>query len=116
MAAKRNGSAAADVHPIVTIPARHGRAVRIAKGQRVRVINTHGTQVVDCWAFDAGNCGEYMSMEHTRVSLGRYRPRVGDRLITNRRRPILRLMEDTSPGVHDTLLAACDRYRYQLLG
>ena len=36
-------------------------------------------------------------------------------MVTNRRRPILKIMEDTC-GVHDTLLAACDRYRYQLLG
>jgi uncharacterized protein YcgI (DUF1989 family) len=26
------------------------------------------------------------------------------------------LLADTSPGIHDTLLAACDRYRYALLG
>src|SRR6266851_135897 len=37
-------------------------------------------------------------------------------LVTNQRRPILTLVEDTSPGIHDTLLAACDRYRYALLG
>ena len=24
--------------------------------------------------------------------------------------------EDTSPGIHDTLIAACDDYRYGLLG
>jgi uncharacterized protein YcgI (DUF1989 family) len=36
--------------------------------------------------------------------------------VTNRRRPILTLVEDTSPGIHDTLCAACDRYRYELLG
>jgi len=41
---------------------------------------------------------------------------VGDALVTNRRRPILTLVEDTSPGIHDTLLAACDAYRYRLLG
>ncbi|HVM85600.1 MAG TPA: urea carboxylase-associated family protein, partial [Candidatus Binatia bacterium] len=32
------------------------------------------------------------------------------------RRPILILEEDTSPGIHDTLIAACDDYRYGLLG
>jgi len=39
-------------------------------------------------------------------------------MVTNRRRPILKIMEDTAPGTHDTLLAACDRYcyRYELLG
>ena len=26
------------------------------------------------------------------------------------------MVEDTSPGVHDTLIAARDRYRYELLG
>jgi len=43
---------------------------------------------------------------------------MGIEMVTNRRRPILKIMEDTAPGTHDTLLAACDRYcyRYELLG
>ena len=57
-----------------------------------------------------------MSMEHCRVALGKIRPKVGDIMVTNRRRPILKLLADTSPGVHDTLMAACDRVRYELLG
>ena len=36
-----------------TIPARQGRAVRLAKGQSIRIVNTHGTQVCDTWAFNA---------------------------------------------------------------
>ena len=99
-----------------TIPAGHARAAFVARGRRVRVINTHGTQVVDCWAFNADDTAEYMSMEHCRVSFERYRPRRGDTMVTNKRRPILEIMEDTANGAHDTLLAACDRYRYQLLG
>ena len=55
-------------------------------------------------------------MEHSRVAMGRIIPGVGDTLVTNRRRPILTLIEDTSGGIHDTLMAACDRYRYELLG
>jgi uncharacterized protein len=98
------------------IPARRGVAVRVQRGQRVEVVNTHGQQVVDTWAFVAGEPGEWMSMEHSRVHMGRVNPRVGDSLVTNRRRPILTLVEDTSGGVHDTLLAACDRYRYEQLG
>jgi uncharacterized protein YcgI (DUF1989 family) len=31
----------------VLIPARQGRAVRVARGAAIDVINTHGTQVVD---------------------------------------------------------------------
>jgi uncharacterized protein YcgI (DUF1989 family) len=37
-------------------------------------------------------------------------------MYTNTRRPIVTFVEDTSPGVHDTIIAACDRYRYKFLG
>ena len=102
--------------PQVTIPARRGKAAFVPRGKRMKIINTHGTQVVDCWAFNAENPGEFMSMEHCRVSLVRYRPKAGDTMITNRRRPIVRILEDTSPGVHDTMMAACDLFRYRILG
>lgn len=98
------------------IPARKGSAARLRKGQRLRVINTHGSQVVDFWAFNDPDLGECMSMEHTRPTLGRIVPRTGDVLVTNRRRPILTIVADTSPGIHDTLMASCDVYRYQQLG
>ena len=98
------------------IPASHAKAAFVKKGKKVRVINTHGTQVVDCWALNADNMTEFMSMEHCRVSLERVYTRKGDVMVTNRRRPILKIMQDSRPGAHDTLLAACDRYRYQELG
>jgi uncharacterized protein YcgI (DUF1989 family) len=101
---------------VETLPARSGRAVRMRAGQSIRIINTHGRQVVDSWAFVAGDLGEFLSMEHLRAALDRITPRPGDSLVTNRRRPILTLVEDTSPGIHDTLIAACDIYRYQGLG
>jgi uncharacterized protein YcgI (DUF1989 family) len=96
------------------IPARQAVPVRVAPGEALRVINTHGQQVVDAWAFV--DAGEWMSMEHSRLHMGRVNPRLGDTFVTNARRPVLTLVEDTSGGVHDTLLAACDRYRYELLG
>jgi uncharacterized protein YcgI (DUF1989 family) len=99
-----------------TIPARRGKAARLTAGEAIRIINTHGKQVVDTWAFSADDLSEFMSMEHIRPTLGRIFPRRGDALVTNRRRPILHLEEDTSPGRHDTLIAACDDYRYGLLG
>jgi uncharacterized protein len=100
----------------VTIPARSGKAARVRQGQSVTVTNTHGSQVVDTWAFNAEDLGEWMSMEHSRPYYMKLRPEVGDTLVTNRRRPILTLVEDTSGGVHDTLIAACDQPRYALLG
>ena len=102
--------------PLVTIPARRGKAAFLEQGQSARVINTHGQQVIDTWAFARHNLTEFMSMEHSRTALARIMPQVGQSMVTNRRRPILTLVEDTSGGIHDTLLAACDRYRYELLG
>ena len=101
---------------MIDIPARQGKAIRVRKGQTVKVINTRGQQVVDTWAFNADDMREFMSMEHSRVAIGRIIPAIGDGLVTNRRRPILTLVEDTSGGIHDTLFAACDRWRYELLG
>jgi hypothetical protein len=99
----------------VIVPARSGKAVKIREGACVKLINTEGSQVVDTWAFNASDMKEFMSMEHTRVMLGRVNPKCGDDLFSNRRRVLLNIIEDTSPGVHDTLRAACDPERYRLL-
>ena len=41
-----------------TIPAGHGKAFILNKSQTISVINTYGTQVVDCWAFNRANTDE----------------------------------------------------------
>ena len=101
---------------LVTIPAGHGKALRLDAGEKVKLINTPGTQVVDCWALNAYDLREFMSMESTRATNVRLNPLLGDTFVTNQRRPIITLAEDTTPGIHDTFMAACDRYRYKLLG
>ena len=101
---------------VVEIPARKGKAARLRKGQIVKIINNRGQQVVDTWAFNAEDVRDFMSMEHSRVSIGGILPKIGSVFVTNRRRPILTVVEDTSGGIHDTLIAACDRYRYEGLG
>ena len=90
--------------------------MRLAAGQAIQIINTHGKQVVDTWCFNADDLTEFMSMEHLHASLQGIFPAKGDGLTTNRRRPILLLEEDTSPGRHDTVIAACDVHRYAALG
>jgi uncharacterized protein YcgI (DUF1989 family) len=100
----------------IAIPARRGKAALVTAGQVIRIINTHGEQVVDTWAFNRHDMTEFMSMEHSRATMHRLIPCVGDKLLTNHRRPILTVLEDNSGGIHDTLMAACDRYRYQELG
>jgi hypothetical protein len=98
------------------VPGREGRAVRVARGQSIRITNTHGTQVCDTWAFSQDNPSEFLSWEHARAWINRVLPRPGDPLVTNRRRPILTFLEDSSPGIHDTLIAACDLFRFETLG
>ena len=98
------------------LPAREGVAVPLGAGERLRIINVHGGQVVDTWALAQADPGEHLSMEHTRTSLRKLMPAAGDDLYSSRRRPLLTLVEDTSPGTHDTLIAACDPERYRLLG
>jgi uncharacterized protein YcgI (DUF1989 family) len=104
------------VSDIIEIPARKGKAAFVSQGQKIKIINTKGSQVVDTWAFARYDLKEFMSMEHTRATLVKINPATGDDLYSNRRRPILTMVEDTSTGIHDTLLAACDTHRYGLLG
>ena len=134
-----------------TVPARRGVATLVRASQKIKIINTHGNQVVDTWALAhpssnittasskaeaplypnatshspscysditnaAAGAPEYMSMCHCRASLLKVTPAVGDILVSQKRAPMVKLVEDTSPGVHDTLIAACDRWRYSELG
>jgi uncharacterized protein YcgI (DUF1989 family) len=100
----------------IDVPAREGRGVRVAAGQRLRVIDVQGGQVADTFAFRADDVSEFHSAEHTRVHVNRLFPRPGEHFVTNHRRPILLLEEDSTPGVHDMLCAACDPERYTGLG
>lgn len=104
------------MNDLQTIPARQGIAVELGAGDKIKVINTHGTQVVDTWAFVRHDVGEFMSMEHTRATTTKMIPEVGECFVSTRRRDVIKLLEDTTDGAHDTLMAACDSYRYALLG
>ena len=89
------------------IPARSAITIRLSKGQRCRVVNTEGGQVVDTWSFNADDFDECLSMEHSRSAIYRLLFRPGDTLVSNKFQPMLTLIDDTSPGLHDTLHAAC---------
>ena len=98
------------------VPGGEGRAVQLGEDQCFRVIDVAGGQVGDLFAFAAADPGEFASASHTRVAIRKLFPRPGDPVLTNRRRPILSVVEDTSPGRHDMLYAACDPARYASLG
>lgn len=98
------------------VPARTGRAFEVAKGDLIRVTDLEGAQPVDFWAFARGAGLEFLSPEHTKPSIEKLFPRVGDAAYTNQRRPIVTVVEDNSPGQHDMEYAACDPARYRDLG
>ena len=58
-------------------PGGRARAVAVNAGQTVRVVNTHGTQVVDFWAIRADRPEIAMSMQHSRIRWRNLRPRPG---------------------------------------
>ena len=99
-----------------TIPGRCGDAAIVRAGERIKIVNITGEQVVDTWAFNLRNPQEYMSMQHMRPDLNKGIPGPGDRLVTNCRRPVPTMLEDTSNGAHDTFMAAWDIYGYMALG
>ncbi|MGW4130543.1 DUF1989 domain-containing protein [Amycolatopsis japonica] len=101
------------------VPPGTGRAVRVAAGDLIRVIDVDGGQVGDVFAFrDGGGAelAEHHSAAHTRAGVDRLFPAVGETFRTDLRRPILTLVEDASPGEHDMLIPACDPARYTALG
>jgi uncharacterized protein len=100
----------------VRVPGGEGRAVLVRAGQIARVTDVLGGQVGDLFAVSEADPGEYASAGHTRPAIRKLFPRPGDPVLTNRRRPILTVCEDTSPGRHDMLYAACDPARYASLG
>ena len=98
------------------VPAAQGFALNLSAGDRIAIINTHGTQVVDTWAFATDGGQDFLSMEHCREVLQKITFGPGDILITNRYRPILEITHDTSGGGHDTLIAACSGAMYERAG
>lgn len=101
---------------LTVLKARFGVGMKLAKGQSIEVVNTHGQQVVDFWAINQHDLKEAASMPHSRNNWYRTIPRKGDMLVTNRRNNIMTMTEDTSPGVHDTQIPSCDDTRNRQLG
>ena len=117
-----------------TIAARTGHLITLPAAHSLKILNPQGTQVYDLWAFSrsdslnskskadppsvhapAQHDLSYLSTSHTRVQLKSTTIHLNDTLYSNKRRPLLQLVEDTSPGVHDTLFSCCDPARYAML-
>jgi uncharacterized protein len=101
---------------LTEIPGGAATAIRLGAGEGVRLINTHGAQVVDTWCLCVADPTEFLSVEHTRRMLGRLFPTQGDLLYSNRRNALLAIERDTSDCRHDMLVACCDSWLYTFYG
>jgi uncharacterized protein YcgI (DUF1989 family) len=98
----------------VVVEAQTGRAVRADAGSLISVVDIEGTQVGDLFAFSVDDPTEHLSTGHTRSLNRTLFPEVGQAFISNRGRPILTFVADTSPGYHDMLFAPCGPAVYRL--
>lgn len=100
----------------MVLPAGHGKALRLRAGWSVRVVNPHGTQALDFWAYNAADMSEFLSMDNVRSFNSVAYVEKDTALVTTQRRPIVCMTEDSSAGQHDTLLCACNPAIYRELG
>lgn len=97
---------------VVEIPARHGAAVLVNRGHVVRVIDVEGAQVGDLVCFNRQDLGEAYSPQNTVLFNRTIYPKVGAALVSNRGRPMMRLVADTV-DVHDLICGSCSDEYYR---
>lgn len=93
------------------VPGGFGAGFPAAAGQHVTIVDLHGEQAVDFVAVAAEDPGEVLSPVHTRRRNMSIFLRIGDRLWSNRSRPMFEVVAD-DVGVHDSNVPACDPTRY----
>lgn len=99
----------------IEVPGYEGRAILARKGDRIRITDVEGTQIGDLFLVAADDPMEVLSPALTRLVNFTPFPRIGQPFISSRRRPMLTLVGDTSPGVHDMTFAPCDAQFYVAL-
>jgi hypothetical protein len=92
--------------PDTRIPPRSGTAFRLARGERLTVIDPEGMQVADLLAYAADDLREVISSGRTLDYAETIRLTNGHQLYSNRSRPMLAIVADTV-GTHDFLLTPC---------
>jgi uncharacterized protein len=100
----------------IEIPGYQGRAVVVSKGQRVRITDVEGCQIGDLFLIARDDPMEIFSAALTRLVNFTPFPRVGESFISSKRRAMVTLIADHSPGRHDMTFAPCDPDFYKILG
>ena len=115
------------VHEEIMAP-KTGTVVRVDRGQRVRVIDVEGKQVVDLAVFNANNLREKLSTSYSRTRGappepgGEYVPRdhlrEGDKLMSTLCNPMMAIVAETPEpkGVHDVHHRMCNSVLYETYG
>lgn len=98
----------------IEIAPRSGVAFRLARGQRLTVIDPQGEQVADLLAFNADDPDEVISSGRTLDYLSRIYVTAPDAIWSNRSNVMLQLLEDTV-GRHDFLLTPCSADTFRIL-
>lgn len=96
----------------MVIPPRSGAAFRLPKNQILRVIDPEGGQVSDLLAYNAFDVREAISNGRTFDYEETIRLTTGNRLWSNRSKPMLEIVED-SAGTHDFLLTPCSEATFR---
>lgn len=91
-----------------------GTGFLLSAGQSLTVVDPTGGQVSDLFAFSADDHGEWLSSGRTIDYRNGIYVSTGDRLYSNRSRPMLTIIEDTC-GRHDFLLTPCSQQTFDLL-
>lgn len=97
---------------VTEIEPRSGVAFELREGQTLRVIDPKGTQVSDLLAYSAADVREVISNGRTFDYEETIALTTGNRLWSNRSRPMLSIVEDTV-GRHDFLLTPCSEATFR---
>lgn len=92
----------------LTLPAASAGALKLRRGDHLRIEQLHDGQGVDvrAWASD----GSGISAARTRAAHG-VNPTAGAEILTATSRPLLTIVQDSAPG-HDLLFPACNEVEY----
>lgn len=96
------------------IPKQSGAAFKIAKGNRLKVIDPEGEQVSDMVLFNAKNTGEKLSAGKTMDFEETILITKGHFLWSNRGHKMMEILEDTN-GRNDFLLAPCSPETFKIM-
>lgn len=103
---------------MAVVKAGHGYSFSVSAGDRFRIVDLHGAQVVDFMAFVRSGSSltkEKLSMAYTRYHLSGVPAAVGEHLYTTLDIPIFRITADTVK-VHDMTFMSCNPSFYRKLG